>query len=78
MPAAAAVVPLAPWLSLPTAAAWHAAPAAPQEGVEVPKAYFAASQREWRAAVRRMVRCGLALPIGANSAPAGLSAGAFA
>eukprot|EP00974_Lingulodinium_polyedra_P128253 11205367-Lingulodinium_polyedra.AAC.1 len=78
MPEAAAVVPLAPWLSPKTAAAWDAAPAALREGEDLPKAYFAASQKEWRAAVRRMARCGLAVPISANAAPAGLSAGAFA
>ena len=33
---------------------------------------------EWRCAVRRMARCGLAVALPANSSPAGLAAGAFA
>ena len=74
LPEKAAIVPLRPWLSPATAAAWLS-PAAADD--EVPKAYFAAGQREWRIAVRKMARSGLVLPLGANSSTVGLAAGAF-
>ena len=72
LPDSAAVVKLRPWLSGPTAEAWESAGTFDPESA--PKAHFAASQREWRKVVRRMVR--RSLP--ANTLPPRCAAGAFA
>ena len=57
LPDSAAVVKLRPWLGGPTAEAWESPGTFDLENA--PKVYFAASQREWRKVVRRMVRCGV-------------------
>ena len=75
LPEQAVVLRLRPWLSPETAAAWSA----PGEHSEdAPRGYFAASQTEWRAVARRLVRCGLGRLLPEDSCPPGLAAGAFA
>ena len=76
LPDSAAVVKLRPWLSGPTAEAWENPGTFDPESA--PKAHFAASQREWRKVVRRMVRCGLARSLPGNTLPPRCAAGAFA
>ena len=76
LPDSAAVVKLRPWLSGPTAEAWESPGTLDLENA--PKAHFAASQREWRKVVRRMVRYGLARSLPANTLPPRCAAGAFA
>jgi len=76
LPSQAALLPLRPWLSDLTAAKWDT----PGDlGVDkAPRAYFAATQKEWRCAVRRMARAGLGVAISASACPPSLAAGAFA
>ena len=76
LPGSAVVVKLRPWLGGPTAEAWESPGTFDPESA--PKAYFAASQRELRKVVRRMVRCGLARRLPANTLPPRCAAGAFA
>ena len=76
LPDSAAVVKLRPWLSGPTSEAWESPGTLDPESAR--KAYFAASHREWRKVVRRMVRCGLARSLPANTLPPRCAAGAFA
>lgn len=76
LPPQAALLPLRPWLCEKTGQAWEQA--GDFSDIEPPRAYFAATQREWRCAVRRMARSGLGRAISSSSCPPGLAAGAFA
>eukprot|EP00971_Amphidinium_carterae_P187688 3725056-Amphidinium_carterae.1 len=85
IPEKSANVPLDPWLSRATRVAWNNPVMSEPEVVESGsdthlsgRSYFAASQLEWRAALRRMHRSGLLRLLPPHSCPAGSAAGAFA
>ena len=65
---------LSPWLSAETLRGWRR----PGEGETKAKGFFRVPIAEWYAAVRRMVKSGLFVPIGANDGVPSLRAGAFA
>ena len=73
-PEKASVVELSPWLSAETLRGWRR----PGAGVTEVEGFFRVSIAEWYAAIRRMVRSGLLVPIGANDGHPSLRAGAFA
>jgi len=77
-PQRAAVVPLADWLPPSVAEAFnHPRLPADLQPDDIPKGYFAASQKEWRACCRRMVRCSLAQACPASRCHPRHAAGAF-
>ena len=80
LPNTAVVLEVDAWLSDETSLAWNTAPSEPDGATArtLPRGYFATSQREWRAVVRRLRRCGLGRMLPPGTAPPWRAAGAFA
>eukprot|EP00971_Amphidinium_carterae_P334654 6470049-Amphidinium_carterae.1 len=77
VPSKAAVVELDPWLSQRTREQWNDPLSGEGVADESATSYFAATQREWRWALRIMFRAGLLRLVHPQTGCAGSSAGAF-
>ena len=76
VPARAAVVPLLDWLL--ACVAHHCCNPEDPDALGDDSSFFAVTQQQWRACVRRMLRCKLACTLPPSSLDPRLASGAFA